>query len=130
MCSSDLFIRAHPGDLPPILSGDFNASPDTAAIRIYETAGSGVITIASARLLLFDATSGKVFPAGIGTDADKGKLNVAGAFGETGTDQLRHQELLSYPGHSDGIQIALGTFGGTSPTFNVDLWLPSPRRWS
>jgi endonuclease/exonuclease/phosphatase family metal-dependent hydrolase len=29
----DEFVHAHPGDLPPILTGDFNASPDTSAIR-------------------------------------------------------------------------------------------------
>jgi endonuclease/exonuclease/phosphatase family metal-dependent hydrolase len=28
----DEFVKAHPGDLPPILTGDFNASPDSAVI--------------------------------------------------------------------------------------------------
>lgn len=29
----DDFVKSHPADLPPIVAGDFNASPDTAAIR-------------------------------------------------------------------------------------------------
>ncbi|MBI4510232.1 MAG: endonuclease/exonuclease/phosphatase family protein [Deltaproteobacteria bacterium] len=29
----DAFVHGHPGELPAILAGDFNASPDTAAIR-------------------------------------------------------------------------------------------------
>jgi endonuclease/exonuclease/phosphatase family metal-dependent hydrolase len=29
----DEFVQARPGDLPPIVTGDFNASPDTATIR-------------------------------------------------------------------------------------------------
>lgn len=101
--------------------------PDHSTVRIYETAGTGTMTIASARLMLYDSHSQKVFPAGPGADADKGKINLVAAFGETGSDQLRHSELLLYPGSCSGVQFMLGTFGGTNPTFNVDWFIPAPR---
>jgi len=99
--------------------------PEDASIRIYETAGSGALSIAYARVWIYDLVAQKAFPAGIGTDADKGKINNGAAFGITSTGKLRHSEPLLYPGHCDGIQIELGTIGGSSsPTFNVELFFP------
>lgn len=98
--------------------------PDYSTILLYETAGSGTMTLSYARVVCYSKTAGKLFYPGPGLDADKGKLNLAGALGETGSDTLRHMELFAYPGHCDGIQVQLGTFGGTNPTYNVDWIVP------
>lgn len=100
--------------------------PDASTTWLYETAGSGTMTIAYARVWLYHRSSGKAFPAGIGADTTKGYLNGGTAFGETGADRVRHVEPLLYPGAGDGINVELGTFGGTSPTFSLDMFFPAP----
>jgi hypothetical protein len=100
--------------------------PDVCTIRLYETAGSGTMTVAYARLWLYDTLSQKAFPAGIGADATKGYLNGGSAYGETGANLLRGAEPLMYPGHCDGINVELGTFGDASQRHNVDWFIPSP----
>jgi hypothetical protein len=102
--------------------------PEGCSLRIYETAGSGALSIAYARLWVYDIVAQKAFPAGIGADADKGKLNNGAAFGITDTAKLRHTEPLLFLDHCDGIQCELGTIAGTTPTFNVDLFIPRGRR--
>lgn len=101
--------------------------PDTSTVWLYETAGSGTITLSYARIWLYQSSSGRAFPAGIGADATKGYLNGGASFGETGSDQLRHVEPVAYPGSGDGINVELGTFGGTNPTFNLDMFFPAPK---
>jgi len=102
--------------------------PDDSWVEIYETAGSGTMTIASARVVHYSAASGKLFYPGPGLDASKGMLNNAAALGETGTDKLRHKELLLYPQHADGLQIELGTFGDASQRHNADWHIPIKRK--
>ena len=117
--------------LDPFVGEDSDWQVDSiTTLYLYETAGSGTMTLAYARVGLYLATARKAFPAGNGLDADKGKLNNAGALGETGANQLRHAEPLAYPDHFDGIQVELGTFGGTAPTYNVDWWIRLRRRGS
>jgi hypothetical protein len=107
------------------LLGDGYILPEDASIRISESAGSGALSIAYARLWIYDRFSGKSYPAGIGTDASKGKLNNGAALGITATGLLRHTEPLLFVGHADGIQVELGAIGGSSsPAFHVDLWIP------
>lgn len=102
--------------------------PDDTSICLYETAGSGTMTLASAKVLLYDGTSQKMFPAGTGGDTTKGMLNSGAAFGETSSDKIRHTEPILYVHHFDGIAVELGTFGGTAPTFNVEWRIPLSRR--
>lgn len=98
--------------------------PEYAAISIYNASGTGSLSIAYARLWLYDLVSGFWFPAGIGTDANKGKLNGGAAMGATATDQLRHREVLAYPALADRVAIELNTVAGTSPAMNCDVFLP------
>ena len=109
-------------DLNELKSG--NVLPDWVSVRIYETAGSGVMTLASARLWGFSLVSGKWTPLGIGGDTTKGLLNSGSTFGETGTDQLRHQEPLMLPGHLDGVYIELGTIAGAATALSVEIDFP------
>lgn len=98
--------------------------PDSSTLRIYETAGSGTMTVASARVWLYDALSSKRFPAGDGSDSLKGMLNAGSALGETAADQVRHSGTLLYFKHFQGIQVELGALGGTTPAYNCDWFLP------
>lgn len=102
--------------------------PDESSIYLYETAGSGTMTLASARVIFYDSTSNKMFPAGTGADATKGMLNNGASFGETGSDKLRHAEPILYAHHWDGIAVEIGSFGGTSPTYNVEWRIPLRRK--
>lgn len=99
--------------------------PEDSTIQISESGtSSGALTIAYVRVWLYDAVTGKSYPAGTGTDADKGKINGGAALGVTATDRLRHREPLLFLGHADGIQLEVGAIGGTTPTFNLDLVIP------
>ena len=97
--------------------------PD-CTVRLYSTAGSATMTLSYARVWGYSVASGVWCPLGIGTDADKGKINNAGTFGETGADVIRHSELLTGIHHFDGIYVELGTFGGTATAITVDLDFP------
>ena len=98
--------------------------PEHCTVRLYSTAGSGTMTLSYARLYGYSRVSGLWSPLGIGTDADKGKLNDGDAFGETESDLIRHQERFDLPGHFDGIYCRLGTFGGTSTAISVEVDFP------
>ncbi len=98
--------------------------PDGTAIRVRSTAGSGVMTCAYVRIWLADKASATMFPYGVGADADKGKLNNGGALGEDGANIIRHDELVPYLGHADGIMAELGALGGTATAITVELIIP------
>lgn len=64
---------------------------------LVEGATSGSGSIAFVRLWAWypgAIAANKWFPLGIGTDANKGKLNNTAALGETGTNIIRHAEVL------------------------------------
>ena len=98
--------------------------PEETAIRVRSRAGSGVMTCAYVRIWLADKASATMVPYGVGADADKGKLNNGAAFGETGANVIRHQELVPYLGTADGIMAELGALGGTATAIDVDLIIP------
>ena len=102
--------------------------PEACAISVYNASGTGSLSIAYAKLWLYDLLSTTWFPAGIGTDANKGKLNGGAAMGVTATDQLRHREVLAYPALADRWAIELNTVAGTNPAMNVDVFLPRDSR--
>ena len=99
--------------------------PAGSVIRIYNTAGTGAVSISYVRLWEYHTASQKMYPLGIGADADKGKLNNGAALGVTGTDVLRHRETVPIAISGDGIQAEIGTTAGTgTETFNVYLDVP------
>ena len=95
------------------------------ALLIHNDAGTGAVSITYVRVWLYNATTGKAYPYGVGADADKGKINAGAALGVTDTDKLRHFELLPDLGFADGIQVELGVTAGTgTETFSVYLLVP------
>lgn len=98
--------------------------PDSVTVRIYETAGSGTMTLSYARMWGYSLASGLWTPLGLGTGTDKGKLNNAAAFDESGNNQLRHSEPLIFLHHIDGIYVELGVFGGTATALTASIDFP------
>lgn len=97
----------------------------TCALLLHNVAGTGVVSISYVRVWLYNATTGKSYPYGVGADADKGKINGGAALGVTDTDKLRHFEILPDLGFADGIQVELGVTTGTgTETFTAYLLVP------
>mgnify|MGYP003408529374 CR=1 FL=1 len=96
----------------------FHRSPEEASLIIYNTAGTGALSIAYAKLWLY--IGGFWFPAGTGVAADKGKLNyhdVAGTATYTiasyANDLLRHTERIRGFAEATRMALELSTFTGT-----------------
>ncbi len=99
--------------------------PAGSVVRICNTAGTGAVSISYVRMWEYHTVSAKMYPLGIGADADKGKLNNGAALGVTGTDVLRHAETIPIAIRGDGIQAEIGVTAGTgTETFNVYLDVP------
>jgi hypothetical protein len=99
--------------------------PAGCVVRVCNTAGTGAVSITYVRLWEYHSASAKMYPLGIGADADKGKLNNGAALGVTGTDVLRHAETVPIAIRGDGIQAEIGVTAGTgTETFNVYLDVP------
>ncbi len=91
------------------------ADPIAAAVlHLYNTAGSGTITLAYLRLWAWTCMAGLWGPPGVGSDANKGKINIANSFtfGEVGADRICHYEPMLYPGHFDYLTAELGAVAG------------------
>lgn len=95
--------------------------PRSASVYVYETAGSGTLSISYLRMWARDPVDDKWCPTGPGADADKGKLNDEQSLGETGTNELRHVEEIDLPAHAKRLYLELGTIGGTTPSFKAIL---------
>lgn len=112
-------------DLRSVNDSFKGAFPTACQLLVYNTAGTNPVSATFVRMWGYNAASGKMFPLGIGADADKGKINGGAALGETDTDDLRHAEVVLYLGMWDGIMAELGVTGGTgAEAFNVDLLIP------
>lgn len=101
---------------------------DRGAIMISKVSGTGV-SIASARLFGYygehvegdgPASWGAMGP---GTNADRGKLNLAGVIGEVETTKILLLEDVDGLLAIERIAVGLGVISGTLPVVNVDLIL-------
>ncbi len=101
---------------------------NTVTIVLRSTAGSDVMTLASARVMVASADSSVGGPFGIGADATKGMLNNGAAFGETSANAIYHREVITGLASCDGIQIQLGAFGGTNTAIRVEMLVPAYNR--
>ena len=101
---------------------------DRATIMISKVSGSDV-SIAYARLFGYygehveDDGPASWGPMGPGTNADRGKLNLAGVIGEVETTKILLLEDVDGLRVVERVAIALGAIGGTLPVVNVDLIL-------
>ncbi len=100
--------------------------PDVAALSatvvVYATAsGAGSAMV---RVWLYFEGAAVWCPAGIGADADKGKVNDATALGETSTDVIAHSQPMSIVGTADRIYYQLTTATNIA---RLDAWLVVPK---
>lgn len=68
-------------------------APAEVALVVRSTAGSGVMSV-TGRLWVLGA-AGVWLPYGAGADGTKGTVNLQSAIGETGTNEIRHAELIA-----------------------------------
>ena len=93
---------------------------DDALFALKSTAGSGVMTV-TVRLWGYSRAAADWMPLGSGTGASKGILNAQTAIDETGTDLLRHLEVISGMRHVDRVYAEITAIGGTATA--VSAWL-------
>lgn len=94
--------------------------PQKAVVAVYSTAGSATMT-ATIKLWGYLTDAAQWFPLGIGADALKGVMNGGAAIGETGTDVLRHAEIVEGLFSFDRIYAEVVAIGGTSTAVTVDV---------
>lgn len=89
---------------------------ERALLHFYNTAGSGVVSCSYLKMWGWTSNAGLWTPPGTGTDANKGKINVAGSytFGEVAADRILHIEPFLYAGYFDYLTAELGTVTGSA----------------
>ncbi len=103
-----------------VLLDDFQDDEETSLI-LYSTAGSGTMTV-TCKLWLFDLVARRWYPAGThATDASKGLINEGNAMGETGTNSIRHTELVYGLRHYKRAYLEITTIGGTNTAITAYL---------
>jgi hypothetical protein len=103
----------------PYSNGLADVNADAEILVEGATSGSG--SIAYIRIWGWypgAIASNKWFPLGIGTDANKGKLNNSNALGETGTNIIRHAEVL---GAVRGFTKLYAQYGAITNVTRVDI---------
>lgn len=95
--------------------------PQKGALVIASTAGSGTMTATFRLWGKLPVASGIWVPLGPGADATKGVLNTGSAIGETGTDTLRHSEMVENLGMFERLYVEITAIGGTSTA--VTAWM-------
>ena len=105
-----------------VIVGKLGFLPPQMGIVLASTAGSATMT-ATVRLWGYLPTigSGLWLPMGTGTDSLKGVLNDGTAIGETGTDTIRHFEVVNFPSLVARFYLEITAIGGTSTA--VTSWL-------
>ncbi len=101
----------------------FGATPLEVSLLLYSTAGSDTMTC-TCRLWGMRRIGSAImwFPIGTGTDALKGTINATVATGETGTDMIRHCEIVSLIGLAGSrIYLQVVAIGGTATAVAADI---------
>ncbi len=96
----------------------FNRSANSGVVAVKGTVTPSTTGSMVLRFFGYITVMDAWFPLGVGADADKGKLNnIQGTFtatGETGTDIIRHVELVQGFKHFDRLAIQRVTMSNIS----------------
>lgn len=110
-----------------LLEDAFGAKPGfpfpQASIEVWNDAGTGVLTVVG-RIWVYCSIVADWIPLGIGTGADKGKLNEGNALTTTSTDKVRHTEPILWLGAFEGVYLEILSPGGTAPTWAAAIRIP------
>jgi hypothetical protein len=99
----------------------YGSVPQRGALVIASTAGSGTMTATFRLWGKLPVASGIWVPLGPGTDAAKGVINTGSAIGETGSDTLRHSEMVENLGMFERLYVEITAIGGTATA--VTAWM-------
>ena len=100
------------------------AHQDDVGLLVASTAGSGTMTC-TIRMWGYSAVTSAWHPLGTGTDSLKGTINEQTALGETGTNVIRHAEILGGLFAFERMYAEIVAIGGTSTAISV--WLVTRR---
>lgn len=105
------------------------ALSDDWEIYVHNAAGTDAVAC-TVRLWAYNITTGKVYPWGVGTGANKGKLNEFNSIDASDTDKVRHWERIPGPGLADGIMAQITASAGTgTETWTVVARCPKNARY-
>jgi hypothetical protein len=93
---------------------------DAALLLVKSTAGSDAMSV-TIRLWGYSEYGAAWFPLGAGADASKGVINLESAMGETGTDSIRHSEIVSGLSVFDRLYAQVTAIGGTATAISAYL---------
>jgi hypothetical protein len=94
---------------------------DYATALVHSTAGSGTMTV-TLKLWGYNSATAKWYPLGTNaTAASKGLLNEANAIAETGTDSIRHAELVRGLRSFQRVYFEITAIGGSSTAVTAVL---------
>lgn len=88
---------------------------DSATVEVVSTAGSGTMTV-TIDLWGYCSVEAVWF--------NLGRLNSGSAIAETGTDVIRHAEIMDHLFDWDRLYAEVAAIGGTSTAINVNIRLP------
>jgi hypothetical protein len=87
---------------------------DLATLFLHSTAGSGTMTV-TCKLWGWNNKLAKWYPLGTNaTAASKGLINEGNAIGETGTDSIRHAEVVAGLRNIQRLYLEITAIGGTA----------------
>lgn len=92
----------------------------SATLIVRSTAGSDTMTV-TIRLWGYDSLSTVWVPLGPGGDSTKGTINEGAAIGETGSNTIRHAEMVDNWMDFDRLYPEITAIGGTATAVTVEL---------
>lgn len=108
-----------------IISAFGGQMPQDLSLVVVSTAGSGTMTVTIRQWLMFGTlgsiSAGAWCPAGPGGDATKGVINAGAAIGETGSNTIRHCEVVTFTAHASRLYFEITAIGGTGTAVTVFL---------
>lgn len=96
------------------------AATNVGSLQVHSTAGSDTMTC-TLRMWGWSPEHLKWLPLGPGVDADKGKINLVSALGETGTDLIAHEETFQHFRMFTRLEAQVTAIGGTATAITVKL---------
>lgn len=96
------------------------AKANTGSLQVISTAGTVTLSC-TLRLRGWSPDQGKWLPLGPGADATKGTINLLSALGETGTDEIAHEETITGLRPFTRLDCEVVAIGGTDTAITVVL---------
>ena len=123
MAQITLLTAATATSSAPTLVTDGAALPfatDLATLFLFSTAGSATMTT-TCRLWGWNTELAKWFPLGVGAAATKGTINAGAAMDETGTDSIRHCEVVNSLHRIQRVYLQVTVISGTNTAVSAVL---------